>query len=240
MSEQGALARRADAGNLVQRRNAQRLGTLGAVGADDETVGLVAQALEEIEHRVARLQHERLASGEEDAFAPGVALRSLGDGRKRDVLKAKFRHHLDGDIDLALAAIDDDEVRAMFGDKVEMAVGIGKESVYFALGHDWLDKVKSVIDASAANPGKSVPPMELTIALGQIMDFAQAAAQDDSKNMLEMISSMIDNEANGRDHVRMVVQPLENGQRIRLEVEEGVLRSIAMAAMAAQMQAAGR
>ncbi|MBX3425686.1 MAG: hypothetical protein KF688_08410 [Pirellulales bacterium] len=131
------------------------------------------------------------------------------------------------------------EARTMFGEYVEMAVGIGKESVYFAVGKDWQQKVKSVMDASAASPGKSVPPMEMTFALGQIMNFAKTVAEDDVKPMLEQISLMIANETSGRDHVRMVVQPIKSGQRMRFELEEGVLRSIAMGAMAAQMQAAG-
>ena len=33
----------------------------GAMGADGPAVGLIAQALHEIEHRIAWLEHERLA-----------------------------------------------------------------------------------------------------------------------------------------------------------------------------------
>ena len=50
---------------------------------------------------------------------------------------------------------------------------------------------------------------------------------------------MLANEANGRDHVRIVKQPIPNGARTRIEVEEGVLRSIGMAVMQAQEQGAG-
>lgn len=136
----------------------------------------------------------------------------------------------------------EEEARAVFGDALQFAVGIGEDSVYFALGRGWFEKVKSVIDASAANPGKSVPPMEMTFALGQIMDFAESVAEDDAKPILARIASMLDNEANGRDHVRIVARATEggNGQVVRIEAEEGVLRSIALGAMAAQMQAAGR
>jgi hypothetical protein len=38
----------------------------------------------------------------------------------------------------------------------------------------------------------------------------------------------------------MVGEPIENGIRMRLEAEEGVLRAIGMGAMQAQMQAAGQ
>jgi len=131
------------------------------------------------------------------------------------------------------------EPRQMFGDDVEMAVGIGEQSVFFALGRDCLDAVKRVIDVSAANPEKPVPPMEFTIALGQVMEVVASFADDEDRQQLEMIASMLAEETTGRDHVRMVVQPIPNGQRVRIEVEEGVLRAIGMAVMAAQAQPAG-
>src|SRR5882757_3807721 len=54
--QQGTFARRSDARNLLQAGLADVLFAQLAVRADDEAVGLVAQPLDEIEHRVARLQ----------------------------------------------------------------------------------------------------------------------------------------------------------------------------------------
>src|SRR5687767_4498373 len=51
MLEERALASRADAGNLVEGIGADGLAALGAVRADDETMGLVPQPLHEVEHR---------------------------------------------------------------------------------------------------------------------------------------------------------------------------------------------
>ena len=52
---------------------------------------------------------------------------------------------------------------------------------------------------------------------------------------------MLAAEAEGRDHILMVVQPVPGGLRTRIEAEEGVLRAVAMAAMTGmqQMQAQG-
>lgn len=131
---------------------------------------------------------------------------------------------------------DEENARQLFGDSIDVAIGIGKETAYFALGRDCLEAVKGVIDTSAASPQKSVPPMEMTFALAQIMDTIAAFADDAEKAQIEMIAGMLTNEANGRDHVRIVVQPVPNGARTRIEAEEGVLRAIGMAAMAAQME----
>jgi hypothetical protein len=133
----------------------------------------------------------------------------------------------------------EEQPRQLFGESLDLAFGIGKQSVYFAAGRDCLNAVKGVIDASGAEPQKSVPPMEMTFALKQIMDMAASVAQDNSKPMLQSIATMLADEAAGRDHVRIVMQAIPNGIRTRIEAEEGVLRAIGMAAIQAQMQAAG-
>src|SRR6516164_2676393 len=66
MVEQGALAGRADARDLLQSRLADIAAAPDAVRADREAMRLVAQPLDEVEHRIARLELERLASGQEE------------------------------------------------------------------------------------------------------------------------------------------------------------------------------
>lgn len=132
---------------------------------------------------------------------------------------------------------DDSGARRLFGEAIEMAVGIGKESVYFSMGRDCMAAVKQVIEQSSANRGKAIAPMEMTFALGQIMKMAEAFAEEEHKPQWAQIAKMLDDEAEGRDHVRIVAQAIPNGQRSRLEAEEGVLRAIGMAVMQAQAAA---
>src|SRR5262249_36199598 len=61
--EQCPLASRADAGDFLQPRLADVAPAPDAVGADREAMRLVAQPLDEIEHRIARLELERLPPG---------------------------------------------------------------------------------------------------------------------------------------------------------------------------------
>ena len=130
------------------------------------------------------------------------------------------------------------EPRQLFGETVDLAVGIGKESVYFALGRNCLDVAKRVIDESLAEPQKLIPPVEMTVSLKKIMEMAAEYADPGEKPMLESIAGMLNSEATGRDHLRVVAQAIPNGVRTRIEAEEGVLRAIGMAAMKAQMEAA--
>ncbi len=131
------------------------------------------------------------------------------------------------------------ESRQLFGDAVDVAVGIGDKSVFLALGRDCLQALQDVLDESAIQPGKSIAPMELSFALQQIMEVAATFAAAEDQENLRLISEMLANNADGRDHVRVVLQPMSNGARIRIEAEEGVLRAIGMSVMQSQMQAAG-
>jgi hypothetical protein len=133
----------------------------------------------------------------------------------------------------------EEEARKVFGDNLELAVGIGKDAVFFGAGRDCIAAVNDVIAKSAASPQKPTLPMALTVSLGQIMNTAKELAPASEKPQIEMVAEMLNNEAGGRDHVKLAAEPIENGIRVRFEAEEGVLRAVGMAAMQAQMQAAG-
>jgi hypothetical protein len=132
----------------------------------------------------------------------------------------------------------DPKVARLLGDKVDVAIGIGPNAIYVAAGQDYLEAVNRAIDASVADPNKAVPPFEVAVSLGPIMAMS-AAYQDDAKGrqIAKSIADMLQGEAQGRDHIRMVGQFIPNGLRYRVEAEEGVLRAIGKAAAVAQEQA---
>jgi hypothetical protein len=138
---------------------------------------------------------------------------------------------------LSVPTPKEEEALKLFGETIDFAVGIGKDSVYFAMGRDCLTAAKKVIDDSAASPGKSIAPMELSISVGQIINTIAAFETEDQ--VLQAVAETLKTEAVGRDHVKIVAQPVENGLRTRFEAEEGVMRAIGVAVKASQMQAAG-
>src|SRR5262245_571674 len=85
MLQKRALAGRADAGDFLQPGLAQVLFAAGAMRADGESMGLVAQALDEVEHRIARLEHERVAPRDMEGLSAGVAVGALGHSYQRYV-----------------------------------------------------------------------------------------------------------------------------------------------------------
>ncbi len=111
MQQQRALAAGADAGDLVERVLDHLLLAPRAVRADGEAVRLVAQPLDEIEHRIAHRQRERVPALDEEALAAGVAVLALGDADRHDaVLDAEIGEDLAHRRHLALAAVDQDDV----------------------------------------------------------------------------------------------------------------------------------
>ena len=120
----------------------------------------------------------------------------------------------------------EDEARQMFGDQLEIGIGTGGKSAYFAIGRDAVAGCKQIIDASKANAGKEVPPMEMTASLGKIM---ATVSQIEPNPIVTKISDMLESEAQGRDHIRIVEHVIDNGIKVRIELEEGVLRAIGTA-----------
>jgi hypothetical protein len=135
---------------------------------------------------------------------------------------------------------DEPEARAMLGDETEMAIGIGPGAVYLAFGRDWQSAVNQAIDASAAEPNKGVPPLQLSVSLGPIAKTAAAIGKESDRAKAQMLADAIQSEGQGRDHLRAVEHIIPNGMRLRIEVEDGVLRAIGkLTATAQQAQQGG-
>jgi hypothetical protein len=128
--------------------------------------------------------------------------------------------------------------RQLLGDELHVAVGIGPDRVYLAVGRDNLNAVKQAIDASAAEPDKAVPPFELAVSLAPLAELAAAqATEPDRKAIAERVAETLRQEAEGRDHIRALGQVIPNGLRYRFTAEEGVLRALGAAATEAQRRA---
>jgi len=104
------FAPRADARNLVERRLARGVGDARPMRSDGEAVGLVPQALQEMQHGMVRRQGEGRLLRREQALAPGIAVRPLGDRGQRHILDAELRKRLARRGKLPCPAIDQHEI----------------------------------------------------------------------------------------------------------------------------------
>jgi len=59
----------------------------------------------------------------------------------------------------------EDKISKVIGNKLDVAVGLGANSVYLAVGTDSLNMCKSLIDKSKAETSKQLPPFQVNVAL---------------------------------------------------------------------------
>jgi hypothetical protein len=160
----------------------------------------------------------------------------VGKTEEKDMPEVKWASETHGDITFHTMAIpnenNDEAAKQLFGETVDLAVGVGKDSVYFAVGRDAVGTIKKVVDASASSPAKDIPPVELKVALGQIMNMVKSLPEmsPEDQQQAAAVAEMLNTEAAGKDHVSIKAEPIENGVKMRIEAEEGVLKAIGTAA----------
>ena len=122
--------------------------------------------------------------------------------------------------------MDEEIVTKLFGEHMDVVVGISETGAYLSVGRDAASTLKQVIDQSKAQPDKQIPPMRISLAAGPIAKFAAEMAEDDmAKQMAGMIGVMLE-KSGGKDHLILTSKPIPNGAAVRLEVEEGLLKLI--------------
>jgi hypothetical protein len=133
---------------------------------------------------------------------------------------------------------DKEAPRKLLGETANIAIGVGPEAVYLAVGRDNIDVVKKAIDTSAREQGKRVPPFELAVSMGPVAEVAASQAEDGpQKAAAQAIADMLRAEGQGKDHLRITGQIIPNGLRYRFEAEQGVLKAVGKAAAEQQRQA---
>lgn len=128
----------------------------------------------------------------------------------------------------ALVTVPDDKAQQVLGDKLDVYLGIGEKAAYLAVGKDSLAFLKSIIDSSAAAAGKQVLPVQVTVSLAPIFDFAASVEPNGPAAMMASVADKF----KGKDHVFVTAKPISNGVTGRLEVEDGVLQMVGAIAKA--------
>jgi hypothetical protein len=159
------------------------------------------------------------------------ALKKLVNLAQGEIPEVKFNAGTYKDITLHTMSIPvpDAEAQKVFGEAAEVVVGIGSKTVHVAFGRNAIDTLKKVVDQSAAQAAKSVPPVQLIAALEPIIKFANSIEPNPAA---EVVADEL-SKSSGKDHVSLVGRLEKNGFVYRLKAEEGVLRAIGAAGKAA-------
>jgi hypothetical protein len=152
-----------------------------------------------------------------------------------DVIKLDAEEH-DGvrmhvlSLPTAQLAADLPNLPNLVGDTLVVVVGIGPDSAYLAAGRDAVATLKKAIDQSKTQADKPLLP-SMTLAATPIAEFVALVARDDQvKQVATQVARMLE-QAGEKDHVNMTVKPIPNGVRVRIELEESLLKVLGAAPM---------
>jgi len=112
------------------------------------------------------------------------------------------------------------EAREILGEKLDVILGIGPQSVYVTAGKSAESLLKKVIEQSAASAGKSVPPVQLNVALLPILKFS--ASMDPNNPILPALVASL--EKSGNDRLVISSQGTTRGSQLRIEIQEGIIK----------------
>jgi hypothetical protein len=120
----------------------------------------------------------------------------------------------------------DPKLAALVGDTLDVILGIGEKQVFIAAGRDAAKTLKEAIDKSQAEAGKEIPASEVIVSSLKFAKFIPAIADDDeTKAIADKIAATLE-QSGGKDHLIILSSPTTNGARIRVELEEGILKAL--------------
>lgn len=118
------------------------------------------------------------------------------------------------------------DLAKVIGETLNVVVGIGDDKAFVAVGRDAAKLLKQVLDTSKSNPGREVAPAQLSLSATQIAKFiAKVADDDDAKAKAETAAAVLA-KAGDKDHITLTAKPIAKGMRVRLELEDGLLKAL--------------
>lgn len=118
-----------------------------------------------------------------------------------------------------------DEARRMFGDKLRVHIGTGKQSMYLAFGKDSDSLMKELIDSGKKKTSADRPVGQMRMTMMPMLKYAQSIESNDA------LAAMIDALTRSPDEgdMSIVAESIENGQKFSVDIGEGILQAIGAA-----------
>lgn len=120
---------------------------------------------------------------------------------------------------------DRDQLVQLIGETAEVVVGFGPEGVYLALGRNATAQLKQAIAQSASQASQTVPPMQVSVDLGNLAALVSQVGDEQSKAQMGILAALLA-PAGPKDHITLVASGIPNGVQLRLELEEGILKAV--------------
>jgi hypothetical protein len=127
----------------------------------------------------------------------------------------------------------DENMQKLVGKKLEIVLGIADDRLLVAAGRDAAKTLKKTIDRLKADAGKDALPIKLTSSVASLVKFAVANEQDEASKAQLLAAAKLLEKAGGKDHVILTLNAVPRGARLRLELEEGLVKVIGQMSQAA-------
>ena len=109
----------------------------------------------------------------------------------------------------------EEEARNILGEKLNILLGVGDDVLYAAAGDSAKELLTKCMNGSASG---DQPCMQANFHL---LPFLRFASKFQDAGELRMIADALPEEA--EDRMRMTVEMIENGQQVRMEMQDGIL-----------------
>ena len=126
-------------------------------------------------------------------------------------------------IHTVLLPIEDEQIVKLVGDRLEIAMGTSPKHGYVAFGENAEALLERVIEKSAADREKILPPSQMVVALSPIVKYLESL-----RDVFPALQNMphIELGASGRDRVVFETVPIERGAMSRIMLEEDAMRTL--------------
>jgi hypothetical protein len=151
----------------------------------------------------------------------------LAEAAKEEAAKIKNETYKDFRTYGMSLPVTDQSLAPLLGETFDVVIAVSDQKGFIAAGRNADKTLKEAIDKSLSDAGKEIPASEIVISGSKIAKFVSAIAPDDEpvKGIALMLAGALE-QSGGKDHITIVTQPVENGARIRLQFEEGILKAI--------------
>ena len=119
-------------------------------------------------------------------------------------------------------AKDREKAVQLLGETLDVAIGLGPDSIYVGVGRNALSTLKQAVEKSAAG-AQGVTPLQLSVALRPIAEFVAVVGEAKDRPKAAAIAKELATPT-GLDHINVLGQAIPNGVRYRIEIEPGVVR----------------
>lgn len=127
---------------------------------------------------------------------------------------------------------DAENMIRLFGEKINIVVGVGKESLVMAAGVNAKETLKQAIEKSG-EAAQAVNPMKLTVSLKPLAEFIAEFGEEKERPQAAAVARVLADQK-GNDQITLTASAVPDGVQWRVEFDSGVLRLMGKMAQEAQ------